>query len=227
MTWDLIVEEFPYMLAAMLAAPIVLVVGAIIIGKAERPLRSSSIFVLGAFIFDLLFAALILGLYHLAGVDDTSDTLSAWIDVILGVLFLFVGIKAVFSHPSQEERSAQRARVEKIAAAKPARLLLAGVLVQLINADALAVFGAGLKEIATTDPYPEAVTIFIVVVVFLVVMLVPYWLPTGMYVVSRDKAGGWMRTMSAWLLDHSRGLEVGVGIGFGVVFLTKGISALN
>ena len=32
--------------------------------------------------------------------------------------------------------------------------------------------------------------------------------------------------MSGWLLDHSRMLEIVVGLGFGVLFLWKGLAVL-
>ncbi len=52
--------------------------------------------------------------------------------------------------------------------------MLGGVAVQLINADALIVFAGGLKEIATTDPFPAVCfTIVVVVAVFLFIMLIP------------------------------------------------------
>jgi len=223
--WNLIVEESPYMIAAMLAAPIVLVLSGLIAGKAERPVRSTSIFVLGAVILDLIFAAVILWLLHVVGISS-EDNISAWIDTLLGVLFLVIGIKAAIDRPTEEEKATQRARMEKIAAAKATSLLLAGVLVQIVNADALAVFGSGLKEIAITTPYPTAATIVVVVLVFLFVMLVPYHLPIWLYVASPEKAGGKMRAMSAWLLDHAQALEVVVGLGFGALFLFKGLTAL-
>jgi hypothetical protein len=35
-----------------------------------------------------------------------------------------------------------------------------------------------------------------------------------------------LRGMSNWLLGHSRGLEIVVGLGFGAIFLIKGISTI-
>jgi threonine/homoserine/homoserine lactone efflux protein len=223
---NLIVEMLPYMIAAALAAPIALVISAIILGEAERPVRSALLFVLGALLLDVVFAGVVLGLYEAAGMDAGSGDVSAWIDVILGSIFGILGAKAFFTHPDPEEQAAQRARVEKIATAKASGLMLGGVLVQVINADALAVFAGGLKEIAVADPYPDLVTIIIVVAVFLFVMLLPYHLPIDMYLVSPEKAGNTTRSMSAWLLDHARVLEIVVGVAFGVIFLWKGVSAL-
>src|SRR4051794_32658396 len=107
---DLILAELPYMLAAMLAAPIAIVVSAIILGKAERPARSASLFVLGAVLLNAVFAAVVLGFYQVAGVDSGGGDVSAWIDVALGVVFGGLGVQAVFSHPEPEKQAAQRAR---------------------------------------------------------------------------------------------------------------------
>ncbi len=47
-----------------------------------------------------------------------------------------------------------------------------------------------------------------------------------MYLVSPEKAGSSMRRMSGWLLDHARVLEIVVGLGFGAIFLWKGLTVL-
>ncbi len=112
---NLIVEILPYAIAAMAAAPIVLVVSALIIGKAERPVRSASLFVLGAVLLDVLFAGVILAFYRAAGVDAGSGDVSAWIDTILGGIFLLLGLRAIVVRETPEAQAAQRARVEKLA----------------------------------------------------------------------------------------------------------------
>src|SRR3954452_7255285 len=207
------------MVAAMLAAPLALVVSAVILGKAERPALSVSSFVGGAFALDLVFAALVLGIYRAAGVDSGNGDVSAWIDVVLGVIFAFVGGKTLLSRPEPGEQAAQRARVEKIASAKPAALVLAGVAVQVINADAMTMLAGGLKEIATENPYPAMGAGVVVVLGFLFVMLLRWPVPRLMYLLSRGSAAATTRTMSQWLLDHARALEIVVGLAFGVTFL--------
>ena len=96
----------------------------------------------------------------------------------------------MFTNPTPERRATQRARVEKLATARAVGLILGGVAVQIINVDALAVFASGLKEIATTDPFPAVFfTIIVVVAVFLFIMLIPYHLPIEMYLIAPEKAG--------------------------------------
>lgn len=114
---SLILQTLPYAIAAMAAAPIVLVVSAVIVGKAQRPLRSASLFVLGAVLLDVLLAAALLAFYRAAGMDAGSGEVSAWIDSILGAGFLMLGVKAVFSHQTPDEQATQRARVESLATA--------------------------------------------------------------------------------------------------------------
>jgi hypothetical protein len=50
---------------------------------------------------------------------------------------------------------------------------------------------------------------------------VAFLLPIEMYLVAPEKAGTSRRSMSGWLLDHSRMLEIVVGLGFDVRFLWK------
>jgi Sap, sulfolipid-1-addressing protein len=60
----------------------------------------------------------------------------------------------------------------------------------------------------------------------LAVMLTPYYLPAVLYALSPQRSGRVLGRMSDWLLDHSRALEIVVGIGFGAVFLAKGIASV-
>jgi hypothetical protein len=66
----------------------------------------------------------------------------------------------------------------------------------------------------------------VAVAIALAVMLLPYYLPAVVYAISPRRSGNALGTMSDWLLDHSRALEIVVGIGFGAIFLAKGIASV-
>jgi threonine/homoserine/homoserine lactone efflux protein len=223
---SLLVSTLPYALAAALAAPVVIVMTAVILSTAERPVRSAFLFVLGAVLLDVVFAVAFLLLAKAAGLDSTSGNAAAWIDALLGALFLVIGVVALFSKESPEKAAARSRRVDALATAGAGTLLLGGVAVQVINVDALAVFAGGLKEIAVADPAPGLGAVVVVVAVLMIVMLAPYHLPLDAWLVSPGWAGGAMKAMSAWFVEHSRALEVVVGIGIGAAFLWKGIAAL-
>jgi threonine/homoserine/homoserine lactone efflux protein len=136
-----------YGLAAALAVPIVAVVTALILGKSGWPIALT--FTAGAATFDILVALLFL--WALGETFDSAGDASAYVDVGLGVIFGALGIKAIFSADSPDADAARRGRAQQIAGAKLLALFGAGLAVQVINADALAVFLDGIKQVAKAN----------------------------------------------------------------------------
>jgi threonine/homoserine/homoserine lactone efflux protein len=215
----------PYGLAAAAAAPIVAVVTALILARSARPLLSAWVFTAGAAALDVVFAIGLLVAANASGAfDDGGSDAGAIVDLVLGALFLALGLKAVFSRESAEAQAAQRKRIERAAAGGLRGMLITGVAAQVINVDALTVFTGAIKETAEADvSTPEAA---VALAIALSVMLIPYYVPAVLYAISPQRSGVALRRMSDWLLDHSRMLEIVVGIGFGAIFLTKGIASL-
>lgn len=181
-------------------------------------------FVAGAALLDAVFAAVLLGLAAATGYDGGGDA-GAIVDVVLGTLFLGVGLFAVFSKVSPEKEAAQRERIQQVARGGLGAMLGAGVIVQIINFDALAVFGGALKEVVAADVSTgEAAA---AVLFALALMLIPYYAPVVVYMISPSRAGSGLRRMSDWILGHSKSLEIGVGLAFGIGFLWKGIQGLG
>lgn len=103
-------------------------------------------------------------------------------------------------------------------------MLGAGLVVQVVNFDVLAVLGGALKEVVAADvSFAEAA---VAVVFALVAMLIPYWAPALAFAVAPRRAAPMLGRMSRWILGHSRPLEIWVGLLFGVTFLAKGIRTL-
>jgi hypothetical protein len=103
-------------------------------------------------------------------------------------------------------------------------LIVAGIAVQVVNFDALAVFAGALKEVLKADvSVPESA---VAILFALALMLLPYYAPALIYARSPERAAKQLRRMSEWILAHSRPLEIVVGLAFGIGFLAKGIPAL-
>ena len=177
---SLLVQVAIYGVAAALAAPIAIVVSALILGKSTRPVIGTWTFVAGAAFLDLVFAVVILA----ADLFEEGGDAGAIVDVGLGVLFVAMGLLAVFQAESPEKDAAQRARAEKIATAKLSTLFAAGILVQVINFDAIAVFGGALKDIGEAD-ISTGQEVF-ATVFGLAFMLSVYYLPVLIYMVDRS-----------------------------------------
>ena len=216
----LLIQVAIYGLAAALAAPVAIVVTALILGKSKRPVVSAWTFVAGAASLDVLFAVVILA----ADLFENGGDAGAYVDVGLGVLFVGMGLLAVFQHESPEKEAAQRARAEKIATAKLSTMFVAGILVQVINFDAIAVFGGALKDIGEADistGQEVFATLF-----GLAFMLSVYYVPVLLYLVDPKRAVPMLARLTEWIMGNSRMIEIVVGLGFGVYFLGKGLVVL-
>ena len=221
---ELLVAIIPYGLAAALAAPASAIVSALVLGQAKRAILSACLFVLGALILDGLVAVVILSLMEASGQFTDGADIADWVDALLGLIFVGIGITAVFQTESPEKSAAQRARIEGLISSGYKKLFLLGVIVAIVNSDSLAVMSGGLKEIAISDVAAGAVVVALVWLLLLV--LLPYYVPILMVAVSPKRSTAIIKRFGDWLLEHSRMLEIVTGLGLGGIFLWKGLSEL-
>jgi len=212
-----------YGLAAAAAAPIAAVVSALILGKSKTPLPSAFTFVAGAALLDAIVVVVFFVL--VASAIQGNGDIGAFLDILLGVIFAGLAVVAIFEKDSPEKDAKQRERADRIASGSLATLIVAGLAVQVINFDAIAVSIGGLKEIVEAG---ISTTEAAVAVVFLLaLMLLPYWVPAAFYAIAPHRAGVALGRMSEWIISNARMLEIVVGFGFGAVFLIKGVRALT
>ncbi len=216
----LLAQLILYGLAAAVAAPVAAVVSALILSKSTRPITSALVFTAGALFLDLV---LVFVVFASGAFDDGGDA-GAYLDVGLGLIFAVFGVLAIFQQESPEKDAARRARADSIATAKLATLFVAGIAVQVINFDAIAVMGGGLKEIAQADidAGEEAITTLFL----LALMLIPYYAPAVVYALVPQRAGKLLGGMTEWIMGNSRRVEIVTGLAFGALFLWKGLAVL-
>jgi threonine/homoserine/homoserine lactone efflux protein len=220
---NLLAQVLFYGIAAAAAAPIVVVLGALILGKSKRPIASLLMLTGGAAFLDVICAIAIFAIISASGGVEEGGDIGAIIDIALGVIFLVIGASAVFSHESPEKEAAKRERAEKAAAAGLRAMFVTGIAVQIINIDAMAVMSSGLKEIAEANvTSAEAIIAF---VVLLAVMLIGYYGPAVVYLLSPARSARVLGRLTEWILQNSRYVEIVVGLGFGAVFLVKGLQS--
>ncbi len=220
---SLLIQMAIYGLAAAAAAPVAIVLSALILAQSERPLTSVWVFTAGAACLDVIVILIAIAIFDASGLESGGDA-SAILDTILGALFLALGVAAVFSHESPEKEAAQRERAQRVASSPLPRMFLMGILVQVINIDAIAVFGVGVKEVVVADvSTAEAV---VALVFGLALMLVVYYGPAVFYALFRERASRLLGPMTDWIMGNARVLEIVTGIGLGAVFLWKGLAVL-
>jgi hypothetical protein len=218
----LLLQMVLYGVAAACAAPIAVVLSALILGQSKRPQASVWTLSAGAASLDIVISLVVLAIYSQTSAE--SGDASAYLDVGLGALFFAFGVMAIFSTETPEKDAARRARAERIASARLPAMFAFGIVVQIINIDALAAFAVGVKEIPAADvPTGQAIVAFIV---GLAVMLIGYYGPAVFAMLSPERARSVLGRATEWIMAHSKILEVVVGLAFGVVFLAKGLQVL-
>ena len=220
---SLLVQMAIYGLAAAAAAPIAIVLSALILAQSERPLTSVWVFTAGAAFLDLAMIVIVLAVFGASDIGSGGEA-SAILDTALGALFLLLGVIAVFSKESPEKDAAQRQRAQRVASSPLPRMFLMGILVQVINIDAMAVFGVGLKEIVVADVSTAEAAVALLF--GLALMLVVYYGPGVFYALFRARASALLGPMTEWIMGHARVLEIVTGFALGAVFLWKGLAVL-
>jgi Sap, sulfolipid-1-addressing protein len=217
----LMLQMLFYGLAAAVAAPAAAVVAALILARSKRPQLSVWTFTAGAAFLDVIFAAVVL---VALSEGSAAGDVGAYIDVGLGVIFSALGVLAIFSKDSPEKDALMRARADRIASGRLPMLIAAGIIVQVINFDAIAVFGGGLKEVVAADV--TSAQAVIAVAFGLLLMLIPYYGPAVLVLVSPTRARDLLGQMVEWILANSRILEIVTCAILGPVFLIKGLQVL-
>jgi hypothetical protein len=220
---SLLVQMAIYGLAAAAAAPIALVLSSLILAQSKSPVASVWVFTAGAALLDALVIAVALVVFGASDLESGGDA-SAYLDVALGGLFFLVGVLAIFQRESPEKNAKQRQRAQRVASAPLPRMLVMGVLVQVINIDAMAVLGVGLKEIVVADV--STAQALVALLFGLALMLIVYYGPAVYYQLFRAGAVPRLHAMSEWIMGNARMLEIVTGIGLGGVFLWKGLAVL-
>lgn len=220
---SLLVQMALYGLAAAAAAPIAIVLSALILAQSNRPVPSVWVFTAGAAFLDILIIVIALVFFGASDVESGSDA-SAILDTILGALFFALGVVAIFSHESPEKDAAQRQRAQSIASSPLPRMFVMGIVVQVINIDAIAVFAVGVKEVVAADVSTGEAAVALLF--GLTLMFVVYYGPAVFYSLSRARASQLLGPMTEWIMGHARALEIVTGLGLGSVFLWKGLAVL-
>jgi Sap, sulfolipid-1-addressing protein len=133
-------------------------------------------------------------------------------------------MQALFDTPSPEKEAATRAKIENAAAGSLLAVFVTGLVTQIIDMDALGIFGAGLKELLI-EPVPVWQAV-VAVAFMLAIMLLPYYAPAVYFTIRRQRAANGLGRVSDWLITHARALEIAAGLVIGLPFLAKGLAAL-
>ncbi|GAA4481514.1 hypothetical protein GCM10023094_29810 [Rhodococcus olei] len=196
------------------------VAGCILLLQSGNPIRNALSFA-GAFLFvyTAIGTAALLG-----GAGDpsaTSQAVSHWIGLIVGVLFLLVGAAQLLQ---RKKLSAAKPKwMVELEEATPRTAFVLGLLLANVNPN-LFIMLSGMSIIAgygSTWPQALAGTALL-----LLSAMVDFLVPTGAYLLLGVRAKRGLDAAKEWMVHRNKELGVGVFLGFGLLFTVRGLTAL-
>lgn len=203
---------------AISPVPIIAVI-LMLFSKAAKP---NSLSLLAGWILGLLVAATVVLASGLASSEGAPSTASGWIKVLIGALFLALGVKQWTSRPGPGEVASVPEWMAKIEGFTAAQAFGAGLLLSGLNpknlgltiAAAATVGGSGLS---TSDEY-------IVMGLFVVVASLTVAAPVILNLILGSKAEPTLTTMKEWLTANNATVMSVLFVVLGANVLGAGIS---
>lgn len=211
--FQLLVKIIPLDLAATLS-PGILALALVLLGSQFHPkLRTFSLF-LGTLIVAVGLASAGLFLGKVAPSEVKPTIISALVDLILGIIFIYLGIRAV----TTKER-----RIASQEAQKPQVLkwLLIGLIIALTNFDAVFLTLAAAKEVGGAGIDELNKIILLIVNIFFFTL--PISLPLIFYLVFPNYAGKLLGRINQVVLKYSKYIIFALFVIFGLYFIYRGL----
>jgi threonine/homoserine/homoserine lactone efflux protein len=148
----------------------------------------------------------------------TRETLQAAINIVLGLLLIAVGLRALLRPPKPKPSGAE------VKPTSVGRSFLAGAAGMASNVTTFALYIPALALIAASGlgPGQRGLAALIILVITLLVAWVPLLLAAAVPAASTRL----LPAMGRWMTANNRWIQVVLGFGFGVWLVAKGVSAL-
>lgn len=197
------------------------IAGCVLLLQSHEPIRNALSFG-GAFllVYTVIGVAALLG-----GAGDqsaTSQTVSHWVGVCVGVLFLVVGLVQL---AKRSKLGAEKPKwVVELEEATPRRSFAIGLVLANLNPN-LFIMLSGMTIISSSDStWPQAL---LGTALLLLAACLDFLVPIGAYLLLGDRARRGLDTAKNWMVSRNKELGVAVFLGFGALFTIRGVLALT
>ena len=211
---DLLAQIVPLALASAISPVIFLLQLNTLTGP--RPLTRGLVLTAGAAV--VLIVVSTLGV-ALGGTGFSErETLQAIINIAFGVLLAAVGLGALLRPPKPKQPDPDPEP------ASPRRSFFAGAVAMATNVTTIALYTPALALIAGSG-LPLGQRGLAGLVILLIALMVA-WVPLLLAAVVPGASTRLLPWLGRWMNDNNRWISVGLGLGFGILLLAKGVAGL-
>jgi hypothetical protein len=159
-----------------------------------------------------------------AGARAGAATWTSWVKLLLGVVFLLLGVGQWHGRPAEGEEPALPGWMQTVDAFTPGRAAgLAAVLAGL-NPKNLVLAVGGALSIASSPTGDGGKTV--AVVLFVLIGSLCALLPLGVYLLGGDRAAGTLQSWKVWMVAHNGAVMTVLLLVLGAKYVGDAISGL-
>lgn len=195
-----------------------------LMSTANRPVRTGMLVAAGGVAIVAGFVFVFLLVLDYSGFSGGGDA-GYILYLVLGIAFLLFGIRTWVKDPKPEEEGAgANQRLAKLTEGGPAKVLVAGVVVALVNSDQLVVLATSVRDIAVAGVSLPAQVLTALLVVVIATFF--YWIVPLAVQVGGDPTKRFLAKLNGWIGKHERIIEIVVMIVLGTYFVIRAVIGL-
>jgi hypothetical protein len=228
-------EVIPQMVSAALVgavSPVATMAAIVVLSGRRRPLVNGVCLLIGWTVVLVVLSGLMLALLHGSG-SALSDATKAVLNVIVGILLLSFGLRAVIGarHPLAhvvEERTEHRQKPPKWMATldtlTPPKAFGVGAVLLLVSPADLAVYLSALQGLADTSISSADRVILLILLICAINTCI--LVPLAIYVAMPRRADRILGDLRTWLTANQRKVTAWVLLVFGLLLTVSGAADL-
>ncbi len=220
---ELLATVIPLAIGAAIS-PQVLAITVIILGGKKSTKARTAYMVLGMFVVLAVITTVAAGSMSQVPKEQGSTYLVSWLNVGLGALLLYLGIRGFIKKP--DPNAPEKTVKERGAGnAGPGKYIIIGLIVMITDFSSVVLFIPGIRDVAVASV--GLVSKILVGAILYFAVLAPALIPLLATVISPDKAGRTMVAINDWLKRHSQAINTILCFIFGAFLIFKGLAKLT
>ncbi|MFD7307918.1 GAP family protein [Promicromonospora sp. NPDC059942] len=221
---DMLVALLPE-IVGLAVTPAAIIACLLLLGSV-RPYRNVAVFGGTVLVVYSVLGVVALVIGNATGARSAGPAGAGWVSLVVGVLFLAVGLVAATRRPAPESAGradAMPAWARKLSVPTVPVLMGIAVVLALVNPN-VAILVSGLTTVVTSD-VPLG-TQELGVLILVVASVLDYVIPTALYAAAGIPGRRQLRDLRFWLIRRDRVIGAVVLLVFGVIFTARGLSRL-
>lgn len=219
----LLAKIFPLALGEMIS-PVVLSVMLVILTNKKSPLARAISFLIGMAIAVVILG--FIGLYIGKSIpgDRHPSTVAFWLDLVLGLILLILGVRAIFKQPKQERQEEKESsqQAQEFGQKHLLKWGLLGFVLNMLNLSSIVFYFAATKEIGQSDVSSLAKLILTLFCGFFFIL--PIALPVVIYAFWPKMAKKILDPIHFAITNYGKYINIVILFGFGFYLLYKSLS---